>query len=336
MSVGFQLSYLAVLGIVYFHPTLHRLWEPENKVTSFIWETTSISIAAQLATFPLGLLYFHQFPNYFVIANLFVIPISSIILIMGLVMLLVSFVTSVAGFIAYILTTLIKLMNFIVFTVESFPFSLIDNVDINMVQCWLIIAIIISIVVLTIRRKFKYIIVTFCLVGWFSSIQWMNLINSTNHSKLTIYNVRGHTAIDLIDQGNTFFIADSILRTDRYKIKFHIEPNRLLNGIDQVTLGDHTNIMRTFAGCNIVCWKGLHLLNVDDREFESPLTTVDYLIVSNNAVRDIKSIQHLNFKTLIIDSSNAWRVADNLIKQSHRQHLALHSILHDGAYVINF
>jgi competence protein ComEC len=40
MSVGFQLSYLAVLGIVYLQKPVYNLWEIENRVGDWIWQIT--------------------------------------------------------------------------------------------------------------------------------------------------------------------------------------------------------------------------------------------------------------------------------------------------------
>src|SRR6478609_11226824 len=87
MSVGFQLSYLAVVGIVYLHRSLYNLWSPNSWFLDKVWETTCISLAAQVATFALSLLYFHQFPVYFLLANLFVIPVSFVVLILGITLL---------------------------------------------------------------------------------------------------------------------------------------------------------------------------------------------------------------------------------------------------------
>ena len=72
-SVGFQLSYLAVIGIVYFQPKIYRLFYVKNWLLDQAWKITAVSLAAQLATFPLGVYYFHQFPVYFFVSNLLVI-----------------------------------------------------------------------------------------------------------------------------------------------------------------------------------------------------------------------------------------------------------------------
>ena len=77
-QVGFQLSYVAVVGIVYLQPKLNRLFYSRYKLVRGVWAITCVSLAAQIATFPLSLHYFHQFSTYFFISNLIVIPASSL------------------------------------------------------------------------------------------------------------------------------------------------------------------------------------------------------------------------------------------------------------------
>ncbi|TYB79200.1 ComEC/Rec2 family competence protein [Bizionia myxarmorum] len=87
-EVGFQLSYLAVIGIVAIHPLLYnklktRFWLP-NKIISLI----CLSLAAQLGVFPLSIFYFHQFPGLFLLTNVVIIPLLGLILGYGLIVFL--------------------------------------------------------------------------------------------------------------------------------------------------------------------------------------------------------------------------------------------------------
>ncbi len=68
-EIGFKLS-LAVLGIVVLYPILQPILTFKNKIMKGAWSITCLSIAAQIATFPISLYYFHQFPNLFLISNL--------------------------------------------------------------------------------------------------------------------------------------------------------------------------------------------------------------------------------------------------------------------------
>ena len=86
-DVGFQLSFIAVFGIFWLNePILKYLPKPKNTVQNFLVNVISISIAAQLATLPLVIYYFHQYSLISVIANLVVIPFSEVIIIFALLM----------------------------------------------------------------------------------------------------------------------------------------------------------------------------------------------------------------------------------------------------------
>ena len=86
-DVGFQLSFIAVFGIFWLNePILKYLPKPKNTVQNFLVNVVSISIAAQVATLPLVIYYFHQYSLISIVANLVVIPFSEIIIIFALLM----------------------------------------------------------------------------------------------------------------------------------------------------------------------------------------------------------------------------------------------------------
>ncbi len=335
MSVGFQLSFLAVLGIVYLQPALYNLWEPKQKIWDEVWKITGVSIAAQVATFSLGLLYFHQFPNYFFISNLFVIPISFVVLVDGLVVLGVGFISPLAGFFGLILEWSIKLMNLVVFTVEDFPFSLEENIYINTFQCWMIMFLIIAFVLFIEYKKFSYLIASMCLSCVVAISSWMHFMDDVEVNRMTIYKVAHHSAFDLIDHGQALFFADSDLYNDHEKLRFHIQPNRLISGVSKVRSGyENADNVLTHHGCTVLVWKQKTILILNQNEFTLPENIeVDYLIVSQNAIKDLRSIQNrIHSKKIIFDSSNSFFYVDKILKQADELHIDVYSVLHEGAF----
>src|SRR5690606_28852831 len=105
-------------------------------------------------TFPLGILYFHQFPNYFLLSNLLVVPVSSLILIAGLAVLVVSFMTPIAVVLGYALEWVIRFLNAAVFVMEDLPLALTENIFITPGQCVLLIAFLMVLFALIEYRKF--------------------------------------------------------------------------------------------------------------------------------------------------------------------------------------
>jgi competence protein ComEC len=331
MSVGFQLSYLAVIGIVYFQPGLYDLWAPKMRLMDEVWKITCVSIAAQIATFGLGLLYFHQFPNYFMISNLFVIPIAFVVLIAGIVVLAVSFFSALASVLGWILMWSIKVMNWLVFVVESFPFSLIEDIYITTYQCWLLGIMIVAFSLLFRERRFNHFLIAFGIAILVSWTQWFHFKEEVTIEKLIIYNVKGHFAMDLISKGQTFFVTDSLLLKDENKIRFHIRPNRLISGVNKVL--DNTIPIRKVTGGRILQWKELHILNIEHKDFSIPEGLLfDLIIISNNSVRDLTVLKTHFSNKLILDSTNSYFYSKRLKDDAMRLTIPFHAVVVDGAF----
>jgi competence protein ComEC len=333
LSVGFQLSYLAVIGIVYLHPALYRLWEPRSWFWDEIWKMTSVSIVAQVATFPLGLLYFHQFPMYFLLSNLVVIPGSSVVLIMGLAILAVSFISTLASGAGIVLSALIKVINLVVFAVEDLPFNLLDNIYITPAQSWLLFLLVISLIVFVERRKFSYLWIPAGIVLLFSGIQWWQLVQQNQVSKLVVYKVPNFSAVDLIHGGRSTFIKDSTLNDNADKIRFHIQPNRLINGVSAVESADVSSTRETAFG-KVIWWRGKSILYcLNPYEGDYPKIQVDYLIIGHDSVRDLPGLlSSVSAQQIILDSSNSFRYASKVLRRTESLNLTVYSVLHNGAF----
>lgn len=85
-DVGFQLSFLAVLGIYWLNQPLLKYFPKQNNyLEKLLYNTITISLSAQLATLPLVLCYFHQFSFISIIANVVIVPFSEIIIVFSFV-----------------------------------------------------------------------------------------------------------------------------------------------------------------------------------------------------------------------------------------------------------
>ena len=89
-DVGFQLSYLAVFGILWLMPVAMQFWKPRWWIVMKIWQLIALGTIAQLCVLPLSLYYFHQFPLLFLVANLVIVPFMGLLLGGGILVVLVS------------------------------------------------------------------------------------------------------------------------------------------------------------------------------------------------------------------------------------------------------
>lgn len=77
---GFQLSFLAMLGIFLIYEKIEGLFYIKNQFLKKVWQGTAVGLSAQVFTIPLSLYLFYQFPNYFILSNLGVMLFSNVIL----------------------------------------------------------------------------------------------------------------------------------------------------------------------------------------------------------------------------------------------------------------
>ena len=77
-SLGFQLSYLAMLGILLLYPRLDA-WYPKGKrwdPVRRIWSAVALTLSCQAFTAPLVWIRFHSFPENFLLTNLAALPLT--------------------------------------------------------------------------------------------------------------------------------------------------------------------------------------------------------------------------------------------------------------------
>jgi ComEC/Rec2-related protein len=120
-DIGFQLSFCAVFGIQTYNTRISSLWSPPQKILKWIWEHTSVAIAAQLFTVPLILYYFHTFPNYFLIANLGIVVLSGVSMYLGFGFLLLGWIPMLGDLIGQIFSLSLTLMNQFIRIIAQIP-----------------------------------------------------------------------------------------------------------------------------------------------------------------------------------------------------------------------
>ena len=130
-DIGFQLSYLAMLGIFLLYKPISKIIYLRNKWLMKIWQGTAIGLAAQAFTVPLTLYYFHQFPNYFILTNIGMMVFAGLILGIGLFFFSVSWVSIFKVLVGKILEIGLFAMLFFVQFIDDIPFSVATGFTIS-------------------------------------------------------------------------------------------------------------------------------------------------------------------------------------------------------------
>ena len=121
LDIGFQLSYLAMIGIFLFYPKIESLVQVKTIGLKELWQGTALGFAAQLMTTGISLFYFHQFPNYFVLSNLGLMFFSSIVMGLGFFLFVVRYVPIISQLAGILLGFSVYAMYWIVSKIEEIP-----------------------------------------------------------------------------------------------------------------------------------------------------------------------------------------------------------------------
>ena len=316
MQVGFQLSYLAVLGILYIQPKMEKIWAPKYWLIKKIWTITTVSIAAQISTFPLGLLYFHQFPNYFLISNLVVIPAAFLILSLGILIIVLSFSKIIVGFISYLLQHVLNSLLLVIRHIESIPGSLTEGLSISIFETMLIY-LFIALILISLKFK-KYIFYgistfIFFLLLFINGIEDYRL---RGLKRIIVYNIPNHFGMDLVNGPNHYFIGDSALIHNDEKLLFYVKHNW-----HELDLKPPSFINYDTLTSSLFNWGGVSI-NLFNKNIE---VDHDISILKNYSFGLDQNIKASQLVTLESNYDNRI-IDDNLV----------HSVVKQGAFIKDF
>ncbi len=230
-DIGFLLSYAAVIGIVVLQKPIAKLFYSRYTILNKIWEITSVTIAAQIATAPFTIYYFHQFPIYFWLSNLFMTPISSVVIIGGMLMLLVSFVPYINNVVAFVVSKMIFVMNYVVSWIENLPNSIIKGLYINEVQFVLLMLILLALLLMVELRSKKMLFYIMIMSCCFLFVNIDKRIKQNKQEEMIIYSINNATVIDFIEGRSHILISDSVFFNDKSSFSYNIENFLVKKGV---------------------------------------------------------------------------------------------------------
>jgi competence protein ComEC len=213
-DVGFQLSYLAVIGIIWLQKPLERKLYFKNTVLQNIWKLTATTLSAQVFTLPACIYYFHQIPTSFLFTNLIAVPLSTIGLFGIIALLLVCKITFLKIALSKFVFVIVWAMNYLIDVFNKLPFSVIDNIHATAVTTLLLYGTSL-LVCMALYKKEKRIAIYAGIVAFgFVAVYCTDILRFSKNKKIIVYNVNKHTGIDFIANKAYSFWGDSIIVKD--------------------------------------------------------------------------------------------------------------------------
>lgn len=214
-QVGFQFSVLSVAGILVVYPLLQTRYNPSNKILLRLWQLSSVSVAAQVFTTPLMFYYFHSVPVYFIISNLVIVPLSALILYIGIFVLVP--VQWIADVFAFLLKQLLWFQDKTIHWICQLPFNQVSGFfpDKLEVMLWYLV-ILILIAYLTRKDTQKRFLIVVLASALFFYHEVRRLVIA-GQQQVVVYHLDGKLATGFIQGRNIIFITD--LSRDNKQLK---------------------------------------------------------------------------------------------------------------------
>ncbi|MCS4228730.1 competence protein ComEC [Sphingobacterium sp. BIGb0165] len=315
MNVGFQLSFLAVLGMILFLPIFEKMIVAKNLVLRFFRDTVGISIAAQILTTPLTLYYFGQFPTYFLLANLLVDFPSTLAMYLGFVMTInpIDWLNEILG---NLLENLIRFMLYCLNSIDHLAFSTIKINIIDNGLLFLSYAAISSFLYAYQWKDKKYHYLGLLCVTGIMIIDINQQMINKNTERFRVYNTRNELTVAYFK--NRRAIIYSTFDSLNHKAL-------------QYACGREIQVLTADGNIQFIPLNGKAIRNnylielpigkvVVMEYFEDALPQADLLVIRKNAIHKLSAaVRIISPKQVILDGSNS-------LKKSLQAQVVLYSL----------
>lgn len=334
-AVGFQLSYLAVLGIVIFQKPIYNLLYIKNKFADKVWQLVAVSTAAQLLTFPVCIYYFHQFPNLFILSNIVAVPLATVILYGSVLLAAVGGIPIAGIYVGKLVGWLTWLMNSFIRWVDDLSFAVWDRLPATVFSTWLLYAAVLAFSAWLMQKNKRYFKIGLIATLLFFALSTFGKWQTYTQQKLVVYNVPQKQAIDLIDGNDFQFLGDSLLLEDGLLQNFHLKPGRIAQQLNHRVdaLGN------VFRKGNFILFKNKRILLLDQGlQFHSGPQKIrlDLLIISNNQKTNMARLAAVfEIGQCVADASNpAWKI-EKWKADCRLLGIKFHDVPSKGAFIYN-
>lgn len=336
VDIGFQLSYLAVLGMVFLIPKLQAALPVRNvyarPISDYVW----MSVGAQAGAGPLAAYYFHQFPLYFLPANLLIILPASAAMYLGFALLLLPYgIWSI--WIGQLLERLILLMNGILGSIEQWPMARISGIWTTWWESVLVYLVLIALVLAFSRqeKRLLYGALAGLLLLGFSS--FLKECANINRHQVVVFNVGRHLALGLIGAGEAWIYSDlpaSDHRTIQYRVMPALESSVPAGRIHFIPQHSAYWDEAVYTRSNVLQFGDKRVLVYEAGCDYGRQLEVDILLLRNNPRVGLDELlERFSFRQLILDGSNYDATIEQFRKEAHTAGIPVYVLKRNFAYV---
>ena len=324
-EVGFQMSYLAVIGIVSFQPFIYKTWIPKTIISEKLWQIFTVTLAAQIGVAPISLFYFHQFPGLFFISNVVVIPFLGLILGLGLLIIVLALLNLLHACLVATFSFVIERLNQFMAWIAQFEEFLFRDIPFTLAQVLCSYFVIFTLWQSLKTHKPKWIL--FCLIGIiaFQSTFISNKFGNSNDA-FVVFNKSRHTLLGH-KQGDHLMVFHNLDSTE-----LAMDPI-----ISNYQMGEHISKINSNPLQHVYQFKSETILVIDSLGTYHGLNfNPDYVLLRSSPKINLnRLLDSIYPKTIIADASNFKTYVKRWKRTCIQKKVPFHYTNEKGAFILN-
>ena len=233
-DAGFLLSYSAVIYIIAFYKDFYSKVFFKNWISDKLWQSAVVTIIAQAGTLPLTIMLFNRFPIYFLLTNILIVPLSSLLIIIGCLIPFLFPVRIISSFLALILNYLTGLTEYLTSQASSLPSSTIENIGMTTVDCVILTVLIFLLTSYILKKHSLSVFYPISVLLVFITFLTVRDISNRYSNELIVYNTPGISTVGIKTGKILNLYSDSIYTAPEVikhcsTLGLEIKSNKLVN-----------------------------------------------------------------------------------------------------------
>lgn len=319
-DVGFQLSYLALFGIVTTNPLLQKYYSPKNKIAKYIWDVTIVSLTAQIWVFPLILYYFNQFPTLFIITNLLILFPLSVFMIYGIILSTFAFFGITNYYFSKGMEYGIRYINEVTVQVADFESFVFTDISFNL---WLLFGwylLIIMIYIWIKKQNYSSLTLIFSSILLLQGIYTINRIKHNQGDEFIVFNKsRASLVSHKTANSITVYSKDTLIEKE-YLIKGYI-------------IGNFIKSIQTSGLQDFYYSNNKKILIIDSvAVYDQKIRPDVLLLIGSPKINLERILQDHKPEVVIADASNYKTYIEKWKQTSEKHKIRFHSTYENGFY----
>ena len=308
-DIGFQLSFAAVFAILTMQPRLYALVQVRKCFWRKIWGLLTVSVAAQLGTAPLVLFYFMHFSTHFLLTNLWVIPLVTLVMYSAVFMLLLTPFPNVQLAFSPIVNGLLQVQHEGLRWIEQLPYASLEGIHLDIWEVFFFYVLIMLFWKLFHPGGLMNVLCFLSISLLWAVIHLASVWSHAPRPGVIFYSVNDCTALHCMSFGSRSWLiyADSLSNVSSLKRSLAPYWNSLCLADPICITGDYSD-GDCWVRKQIVCYGGKRIVLLADQQWQNNKSLhslhIDYLLVARTYRGSITELQSLfQIDKVVIDAA---------------------------------